>query len=125
MFNLFKGQSAEIATETTVEPKRFTDIRAQWKALAADRKITKEDIAALCIYRAMVKEQVPEGAKTRLEKAFSPIKNETKLANGAIPYAARDYAINAVKYSVFSKWLTKDELVALAEAAKTTKAGLK
>jgi hypothetical protein len=129
MFNLFKGQSAktEIATETPIaEPKKFKDIRAQWKALAADRKITKEDIAALCIYRAMVKEQVPEGAVSRLHRSFKPITNKVKLDNGAAPYAALESAVNSIKYSKFAEWLNKDELNALLEAAKATKAaGLK
>jgi cellulase/cellobiase CelA1 len=124
MFNLFKGQSAN--TETVIaEPKRYKDIRAQWKALAADRKITKEDIAALCIYRAMVKDQVPELAISKLQKSFKPITNQTKLINGAAPFAAREYAMNAIKYSKFSEWLDADEMKALLEAAKNTKAVLK
>ena len=102
------------------------DIRQQWKALAADRKITREDIAALCIYRAMVKEQIPEGAKSRLHKSFKPITNQTKLDNGAQPYAALESAVNCIEYSAFAGWLDETEMKALLEAAKTTRAaGLK
>jgi hypothetical protein len=102
------------------------DIRTQWKALAAARKITREDIAALCIYRAMLKEQVPEGAKSKLHKSFKPITNAAKLANGAYPYAALESAVNSIKYSAFANWLDEAEMKQLVEAAKTTRmAGLK
>ena len=128
MFNLFKGQqtTTEITPDATVsEPKKLKDIRPLWKARAADRKITSSDIAALCIYRALVKDQVPEGAKTRLGKAFSPIKNEVKLANGAAPYAARDIAVAYIKYSIFAEWLDADEMKLLLDAAQKTKVALK
>ena len=102
------------------------DIRQQWKALAADRKITREDIAALCIYRAMVKEQVPEGAVSRLHRSFKPITNKVKLDNGAAPCAALESAIWSIEYSKFAEWLDKDEMAALLEAVKATKvAGIK
>ncbi len=126
MFNFFKGQKAETATETTAaEPKRFTDIRAQWKALAADRKITKEDIAALCIYRAMLRDEVPALAVTKLQKSFKAVSNPIKLQNGAAPFYARESAMNAVKYSNLTKWLTAEEQTALMDAAKKTKEALK
>lgn len=102
------------------------DIRAQWKALAAVRNITRKDIAALCIYRALIKEQVPEGAKTRLHKSFKPITNANKLANGAYPYGALESAVNSIRYSTFASWLDEEDLNKLLEAAKTTRmAGLK
>jgi len=102
------------------------DIRTQWKALAAERNITREDIAALCIYRAMYKEEIPTGAKSRLHKSFKPITNPVKLANGTAPYGALEAAVSWIRYSAFSKWLDKDEMDALIEAAKATKAaGLK
>ena len=102
------------------------DIRTQWKALAAARNIKSEDIAALCIYRALLKEQVPEGAKSRLHKSFKPITNANKLANGAYPYGALETAVNSIRYSTFASWLDEEELKQLLEAAKTTRmAGLK
>lgn len=101
------------------------DIRTQWKALAATKKITRGDIAALCIYRAMVKEQVPNGAKSRLHKAFTPITNSVKLANGAAPRYALETAIFEIRYSTFAKWLDPEGLSKLLDAARTTKsAGL-
>jgi hypothetical protein len=100
------------------------DIRAQWKAHAALRKITKEDIAALCIYRAMVKEEIPDGAKSRLHKSFQPITNQVKLDNGADPWYSMKLAVNSVKYSVFKEWLDEDELKSLVEAAKSTRTAI-
>ena len=123
MFNFLKKADSAKTIETSVSqtPVSFKDIRPQWKALAQERKITKEDIAALCIYRALVKGEVPEGAKTRLHKAFRPITNQIKIANGAAPYAALDTALYSLKYSAFAKWLSEDEMKALIAAAKTTK----
>jgi hypothetical protein len=127
MFNFMKKAvtaTQEVTASTT--QATFKDIRPLWKALAKERKITKEDIAALCIYRAMVKGEVPEGAKTRLQRAFKPITNTTKLGNGARPYGALESAVWSIKYSKFAEWLDKDELAALLEAAKKTKdAGLR
>lgn len=99
------------------------DIRVQWKVLAASRKIASEDIAALCIYRALIKEQVPEGAKSKLHKSFSPITNIIKLNNGAYPYSALETAVNSIKYSTFASWLDEEDLNKLLEAAKMTKTG--
>jgi len=111
--------------ETEIE-KKIKDIRPQWKALAAKREITKEDIAALCIYRALYKGQIPEGAKTRLHKSFKPITNPVKLNNGAEPNAALMIAIHSIKYSHFADWLDKEELQQLIDAAKETlKAGIR
>lgn len=128
MFNFFKStkDTTEANTTTSEATKPIKDIRPQWKALAAARKITKEDIAALCIWRALYKEQVPEGAKTRLHKAFKPITSRVKLENGAYPYGALETALNSIKYSNFAKWLDADELKVLLNAARTTKdAGIK
>lgn len=115
------------ATNTTSESvKTIKDIRPQWKALAAAREITREDIAALCVYRALRKEQVPEGAKSRLHKSFKPITNKVKLENGAYPYGALESALNSIKYSNFAKWLDKEELEQMLDAVKATKnAGIK
>jgi hypothetical protein len=125
MFNFFKGPKA-IATQEPIISKKLTkDIREQWKAHAAARKITKEDIAALCIYRALIKEQMPEGAKSRLHKAFQPITNARKLANGTQPYGSLDASLNSIKYSIFAQWLDKEEMQTMLDAAKETKASLK
>lgn len=129
MFNFLKkaDEAKTEATNTTSEAaKPIKDIRPQWKALAAAREITKEDIAALCVYRALRKEQVPEGAKSRLHKSFKPITNKVKLENGAYPYGSLETALNSIKYSNFAKWLDEDELKQMLDAVKTTKnAGIK
>lgn len=124
MFNFLKKaeEAKPEATNTTSgAAKPIKDIRPQWKALAAAREVTKEDIAALCIYRALRKEQVPEGAKSRLHKSFKPITNKVKLENGAYPYGALETALNSIKYSNFVKWLDEDELKQMLDAAKSTK----
>jgi hypothetical protein len=122
MFNFMKkADTATTEAQASTTQPTFKDIRPLWKALAKERKITKEDIAALCIYRAMVKGEVPEGAKTRLEKAFKPITNPVKLENGADPHGALKSAIWSIKYSKFAEWLDKDQFAALLEAAKNTK----
>jgi hypothetical protein len=122
MLNFLK---TEAATQTSEAAKPLKDIRPQWKALAAARQITKEDIAAYCIYRAVYKGQIPEGAKTRLQKSFSPITNKVKLDNGAAPYGALTTALHSIKYSHFAEWLDKEELQQLIDAAKETqKAGI-
>ena len=106
--------------------KKIKDIRPKWKALAAARELTKEDIAALCIYRAVYKGQIPDGAKSRLLKSFKPITNPVKLNNGANPNGALISALHSIKYSHFADWLDKEELQQLIDAAKETlKAGIK
>ncbi len=128
MFNFLKSNkdnTEAIIEQTSEAVKPPKDIRPQWKALAADRKITKEDIAALCIYRAVFKGQIPDGAKTRLQKSFTPITNQVKLENGADPYGAMTTAINSIRYSHFAEWLDKEELQQLIDAAKESqKAGI-
>jgi len=101
------------------------DIRQNWKALAADRNIKSEDIAALCIYRALVKEQGIEGALSRLRKSFKPITNPVKLANGADPDLALKNALWLTRYSALSKWLTEEEFKPIWEMGHTIYRGMK
>jgi hypothetical protein len=123
MFSLFKSKkdTIEVTPETQVSEsqKSFTDIREKWKALAADRKITKEDIAALCIYRSLIKGEGLDGAKGRLYKAFTPISNPVKLENGSQPYGSLSQALGCVRWSNVIKWLDKDEAKSLEEMAQT------
>lgn len=101
------------------------DIRQNWKALAADRKIKSEDIAALCIYRALVKEQGIEGALSRLRKSFKPITNPIKLANGADPNLSLKNALWSTKYSAFKDWLPEEEIEQVWEMAYAIRKDLK
>lgn len=101
------------------------DIRQNWKALASDRKIKSEDIAALCIYRALVKEQGIEGALSRLHKSFKPITNPVKLANGADPTLSLKNALWSTKYSAFKEWLTEEEFKPPWEMAHAIRKDLK
>lgn len=101
------------------------DIRQNWKALAADRKIKSEDIAALCIYRALVKEQGIEGALSRLRKSFKPITNTIKLANGTDPDLSLKNSLWLTKYSVFKDWLPEEEFKQVWEMAHAIRKDLK
>lgn len=114
-----KAEEATAVTEAQPEQaqKSFTDIRAQWKALASQKIITKEDIAALCIYRSMIKGEGKEGAISRLKKAFFPITNSIKLENGMDPYGALKSAIWGSRYSAVLTWLTPQEKADLQSLA--------
>lgn len=105
------------------------NIRQQWKAFATARKITSRDIAALCIYRSLLKrdEAIPqgygkEGAIKRLRKSFKPITNTVKLENGCTPFCTMVESLRLIKYSEVFKWLDEadqKEMQALAtELAK-------
>ncbi len=96
------------------------DIRTQWKALAAAKSITREDIAALCLYRTLVREAEEPTAAQRLRKSFSPITNKNKLANGSRPFESLEYALRTIKYSSFAKWLDEEDLNKMTELAKKT-----
>lgn len=97
------------------------DIRQNWKALAADRKITREDIAALCLYRALVKEQGKPGAIERLRKSFKQITNPVKLENGAAPLWSLEYSLRTIRHSNVMSWLDEDEKAAMLALAKEVK----
>lgn len=96
------------------------DIRTQWKALAAAKEITREDIAALCLYRTLFVDKDAVEAKARLFKSFAPITNKIKLENGAIPRESLRYALNSIKYSHVLQWLDEDDRVKMLELAKAT-----
>ena len=98
------------------------DIRQQWKALAAERKVTTQDIAALCVYRSVLKTPDEDGVRTaimqgygkegatkRLLKAFRPITNHVKLSNGSQPFGSMVTALRMVKHSEVYKWLDEED----------------
>lgn len=93
------------------------NIRQQWKAHAASKQITSRDIAALCIYRALVKNQGQEAALSRLQKSFTPVTNSVKLANGQAPNGSMRFALRYIKKSIFVEWLTQEEFEKLDEMA--------
>lgn len=122
MFNFMK--KADTATQeapASTTQETFKDIRPQWKALAQERKITREDIATLCIYRSLIKGEGKEGAISRLRKAFRPITNPVKLENGAHPYGALRSALWMTKHSTFVTWLDDEPRQALLALAKDIK----
>ena len=128
MFNFLKSrkdtqvttQVITITPEVIVQetPIVFKDIRPQWKDLAAKHNISKADMAALCVYRSLVKNQGKEGAIGRLQKSFKPITNPVKLANGAHAHRAVKEALRSISYSTFKTWLSEDELKAVITLAK-------
>src|SRR5450631_2804852 len=107
MFNFLKSKKDTDTTEviSTVPeaiaeetPTTFTDIRPQWKELAGKKELTSSDMAALHIYRAMVKGEGLEGAKSRLKKAFRPVTCEKKLINGARVWGGYQAALHGISY---------------------------
>ena len=89
----------------------MTDIRSIWKKLSSEKKLTRGDIATLCIYKAL-KKGVPEAAKTYLRKSFQPITNSNKLNNGAYPYYGMYNAlhdVNGYRPSIIFQLLTPEE----------------
>ena len=120
MFNFMK--KADEAAATTSTQTTFKDIRPQWKALAKERKLDSSDMAALCIYRSMIKGEGKEGAISRMHKSFKPITNPAKLENGAHPYGSLSSALWSIKYSTFITWLDEDTKTTLFAIAKDIKA---
>jgi hypothetical protein len=93
------------------------DIRTLWKARAAAKEISSYDIAALCIYKSLRAEEDLEATKTRLRKAFTPVRSPIKLENGATPYGSLRTSLYSIKWSVFPTWLTEEELAPILERA--------
>jgi hypothetical protein len=129
MFNFLKSNKDEVKTEVTLHTTAkteesadtvlpFTDIRPQWKELANKKAVSSSDMAALCIYRSLVKGQGKEGAIGRLQKAFRPITSPIKLKNGVIPHMAVKFSLYSVGRSTVVEWLTKEELSALVTMAQ-------
>ena len=127
MFSFFnKSEKDTSTTEAQASTQTSnTDVRENWKALAADRKITSSDIAALCIYRSMLRGEGAAGAESRLRKSFFPITNQVKLDNGAAPFGSLRIALGLIRYSTFYTWLTtaeQDAMWAIAKELSTSKA---
>ena len=122
MFNFMKkAESATTEAQASTTQSTFKDIRPQWKTLAQERKITKEDIAALCIYRSLIKGEGKEGAISRLKKAFKPVTNPVKIENGAYPFGSLQSALWSIKYSNIMDWLDEPQKVAIIAIAKDIK----
>ena len=115
MFSFFNKSEKDTATTEAQASTQTsnTDVRENWKALAADRKITSSDIAALCIYRSMLRGEGATGAESRLRKSFFPITNKVKLDNGAAPFGSLNSALWQIRHSTFFSWLTPLEQEAM------------
>ena len=147
MFNFLKSSKDEVKTEviTVTEavaeetPKTFTDIRPQWKELAGKKCLSSSDMAALHIYRAIIKGEGAEGAKSRLKKAFKPVTCPRKLGGGAHPWGGYQAALYGISYlswrydaetrkganvrilTTAATWLNESELKTLLEIAEQLK----
>jgi hypothetical protein len=111
-------------------PKSYTDIREKWKAFAATRRISSPDIAALCIYRSIIRGEGKEGAIARLKKSFTPVTNTNKLNNGVMPNNGLFFALVTLKCTFRPKyapnvlqWLTEEERAEISEIAGSISAG--
>jgi hypothetical protein len=120
MFSFFNKSDKDTATTEAQASTQVsnTDVREKWKALAAARKITSSDIAALCIYRSVLRGEGAAGAESRLRKSFFPITNQVKLDNGAAPFGSLKNALGLSRYSTFFSWLTPSEQESMQNIAQ-------
>lgn len=105
-----------------------------WLRLANNKQIIAADVAALCIYLAIRNKSESESedditaleisdAASRLKRAFSPITNTVKLANGADPYYSLKLALFRSKYSAFAQSLTGQQQAWIAKIAQELRRG--
>lgn len=76
-----------------------TNLRPFWKQLASQCALTPADMAALFLVRALKTEQPFEAAQAGLLRAFTPIRNPIKLANGQWPFQALHLALSKYRLS--------------------------
>ncbi len=94
------------------------DIRNQWKSHANNGDISSADMAAYIIYKGIVGEQSTDQISAKLHKAFRPISNPNKLANGFTPNQSYNHALRSVKYSTLISWLGDEDKSLLLTMAK-------
>ena len=111
MFNRPIAILSVILNILNIKEEIMKDIRTLWKARAAAKAISSLDLAALCIYKSLLAEEEGlEGASTRLHKAFTPVTNPRKLANGCTPYSTAQSAILFAYRSTVATWLDREDL---------------
>lgn len=81
----------------------------EWKQRAAQKNITRYDMAALALTRAIQKDQPFEKASFYLLKSLRPITNQKKIAHGAHPYASLWDAVRHVMNSPMVKFLSEED----------------
>ena len=142
MFSFFKSKkdNQEVSNITAVEPTPEMplafreEIREKWKDLAHKKELTSSDMAALHIYRALMKGEGKEGAIRRLKTAFRPIEKQSKIAGGALPWGALKSALSDIvwlghkwqngsfqevwNYCTFASWMQKHEIDKMLELIK-------
>lgn len=95
------------------------DIRNQWKSHAKNGDISSTDMATYIIYKGIVGEQSIDQIIIKLHKAFKPISNPNKLANGCTANQSFTYALRAIKYSTFVHWLDDEDTNSILGIAKS------
>lgn len=113
-----------------------------WKSLANNKAITAINVAEYCILRA-VKAKTPKTFEERLQiahslliKAFTPVKNAVKLANGRSPYDTLKSSVRFIKWSTNYKanqlhlfgqpanvFLSEEEITLFVELVRKLSAG--
>jgi len=112
----------------------MNDFQKAWKELAARKTLTSSDMAALCLIKAILREQrhmektpdVPfdmlEQVKFYLRKSFKPISKPSKLSGGAYPYGSLYLALRSVvgtnTYSNFKKFYNQETWIKVEELLK-------
>lgn len=101
----------------------MTKINTLWKTLAAKKHITKYDIIAMALIKALnAKSNDKLGvAKGLLLKAFTPITNKNRLYNGAEPFESviRELYYNRPVISILFSALNDDEKQPFIDLMKT------
>jgi hypothetical protein len=89
---------------------------ALWKKLADEKKIAARYVAAHCIIRAMHSRsnEKLEVARALLLRAFTPITNANRLANGATPFDSLKAALYAAASSPLARQLDDADADAFA-----------
>lgn len=84
---------------------------ALWKKLANEKNIKYYDVAAYALIRAINSKsnEKLEVARALLLKAFTPITNENKLNNGAVPFQRLQWSLNWANWSVLLEELSPEE----------------
>jgi hypothetical protein len=120
IMSLVSAQETQITEEQRAAKKaERAAVKAIWKTLADAKKITSQDVAALCLLRSL-KSNDTENTRARLLRAFKPITNKIKLENGAAPFGALELALRWLKYSEFAKQLPEDTQKQMEALAKET-----
>jgi len=86
----------------------MTNIKEVWKDLSNRKVLTSSDMAFLCLYKSLTKEDTSL-ASAYLKSSFTPITNQRKLENGHFPWFGLWDALRSINDSQLMKYLTDEE----------------